>query len=107
VVTGPIVGMRRQHGVGGERRISELDLEGYGGGCAARIGIGAAAQFQLDALGLLVDPSYRWHRRGHSPDDDHWRFLVDLVDRAAVGGPSPTAARGSGGASRGTSSTRR
>jgi GH15 family glucan-1,4-alpha-glucosidase len=73
------------YGVGGERRIPELelDLEGYRGARPVRIGNGAAAQFQLDALGLLVDLTYRWHRRGHSPDDDHWRFLVDLVDRAA------------------------
>jgi GH15 family glucan-1,4-alpha-glucosidase len=79
--------------VGGERRISELelDLEGYRGGCAVRIGIGigGAAQFQFDALDLIVDLSYRWHRRGHSPDDDHWRFLVDLVDRAAEAWAEP------------------
>ena len=28
--------------------------------------------------------SWRWHDRGHSPDDDYWRFLVDLVDAAAA-----------------------
>ena len=25
----------------------------------------------------------RWHLRGHSPDDDYWRFIVELVDVAA------------------------
>jgi GH15 family glucan-1,4-alpha-glucosidase len=26
--------------------------------------------------------SWDWHRRGHSPDDDYWRFLLTLVDSA-------------------------
>ena len=40
-------------------------------------------QLQLDAYGELLDLSWRWHQRGHSPDDDYWRFLLDLVDAAA------------------------
>jgi GH15 family glucan-1,4-alpha-glucosidase len=47
-----------------------------------RIGNGAAAQLQLDAFGELLNLTWRWHRRGHSPDDDHWRFLLALVDTA-------------------------
>ncbi len=27
--------------------------------------------------------AWRWHRRGHSPDDDMWRFICDLADAAA------------------------
>jgi GH15 family glucan-1,4-alpha-glucosidase len=27
--------------------------------------------------------SWYWHRRGNSPDDDQWRFLVALVEKAA------------------------
>nr|MDP9475203.1 glycoside hydrolase family 15 protein [Actinomycetota bacterium] len=27
--------------------------------------------------------AWRWHRRGNSPDDDYWRFLLELVDAAA------------------------
>ncbi|HEX5146908.1 MAG TPA: glycoside hydrolase family 15 protein, partial [Conexibacter sp.] len=73
------------YGVGGERRISEqeLALDGYAGSRPVRIGNGAAGQLQLDTFGELVNLSWRWHRRGHSPDDDHWRFLVSLVDEAA------------------------
>jgi GH15 family glucan-1,4-alpha-glucosidase len=26
---------------------------------------------------------WRWHRRGHSPSDDDWRFVVSLIDHAA------------------------
>jgi GH15 family glucan-1,4-alpha-glucosidase len=74
------------YGVGGERRLQEqtLDLEGYRGARPVRVGNAASTQFQLDALGEVVDLAWRWHRRGHSPDDDYWRFLVELVDAAAT-----------------------
>jgi GH15 family glucan-1,4-alpha-glucosidase len=77
--------MRIVYGVGGERRIgeSELDhLEGWRGARPVRVGNGAAEQMQLDACGQLVDQSWRWHRRGHSPDDDYWRFIAQLVESA-------------------------
>jgi GH15 family glucan-1,4-alpha-glucosidase len=74
------------YGVGGERRIgttSQTELAGYHGAGPVRIGNGAAAQRQLDAYAEIVNLIWRWHRRGHSPDDDQWRFLVSLIDRAA------------------------
>ncbi len=48
-----------------------------------RVGNAAGAQRQLDAYGELVNLTWRWHRRGHSPSDDDWRFLVSLIDHAA------------------------
>jgi GH15 family glucan-1,4-alpha-glucosidase len=30
-----------------------------------------------------VNLTWRWHRRGQSPDDDDWRFLVSLIEHAA------------------------
>jgi GH15 family glucan-1,4-alpha-glucosidase len=74
------------YGVGGERRLdaATLDgLEGYRKSAPVRIGNAAAGQRQLDAYGELVNLSWRWHRRGHSPNDDDWRFLVSLIDHAA------------------------
>lgn len=75
------------YGVGGERRLPEIiieELEGYRGIKPVRIGNAAARQTQLDIYGWLLDLSWRWYLRGRSPDDDYWRFLVDLVDTAAA-----------------------
>jgi GH15 family glucan-1,4-alpha-glucosidase len=74
------------YGVGGERRLggTTLDaLEGYRGSTPVRIGNDARTQLQFDAYGEIVNLMWRWHRRGHSPSDDDWRFLVSLIDHAA------------------------
>lgn len=74
------------YGPGGERTLTEIELphlEGYRGAHPVRVGNGAAQQTQLDAYGELLDLSWRWFERGHSIDDDYWRFLLDLVDMAA------------------------
>src|SRR5439155_768872 len=46
-------------------------------------------QIQLDVYGELLDLAWRWHQRGQSPDDDYWRFLVELVNAAAARWPEP------------------
>ena len=74
------------YGVGGERRLRGdvvENLEGYRGSKPVQLGNDASEQLQLDAYGELVNLTWRWHRRGHSPSDDDWRFLVSLIDHAA------------------------
>jgi GH15 family glucan-1,4-alpha-glucosidase len=80
-------------GVGGERRLAEQELElaGYRGSRPVRTGNGAAGQLQLDAYGEIVGLTWRWHQRGHSPDDDFWRFLATVIDTAAERWPEPDA----------------
>ncbi|HET9718628.1 MAG TPA: glycoside hydrolase family 15 protein [Solirubrobacteraceae bacterium] len=80
------------YGVGGERRVGQsasTSLRGYRDAAPVNIGNTAAGQRQLDAYGELVNLTWRWHRRGHSPDDDHWRYLVSLIDRAAEQSSGP------------------
>src|SRR5204863_3888027 len=73
-------------GIGGERRVGEqeLELDGYRGSRPARAGNEAARQVQLDSFGEILNLAWRWHARGHSPDDDEWRFFFELVEAAVA-----------------------
>ncbi|HKC18602.1 MAG TPA: glycoside hydrolase family 15 protein [Candidatus Dormibacteraeota bacterium] len=72
------------YGVEGERRLTEIELplDGYRGARPVRIGNLASRQLQMDAYGELLELTWRWHLLGHSPDDDYWRFLYEVVELA-------------------------
>ena len=78
--------LRVAYGPGGERRLPEEELDelsGWRGIGPVRVGNGAVRQHQSDVLGEILELTWRWHERGGRPDGDLWRFLADLVDRAA------------------------
>ena len=86
--------MRIVYGIGGEHRLEEADLdglEGWRGIGPVRTGNAAVGQIQLDTCGHLVMQSWDWHRRGHAPDDDYWRFLVSLIESVVERWPRPDA----------------
>src|SRR5919201_2018826 len=76
------------YGVGGQRRISEFELDwlpGYAGSRPVRIGNAAHEQFQLDVYGEVMDALHQARVRGLDPDDHAWslqRTLMDFLEGA-------------------------
>ena len=73
------------YAVDGKRRVPEIalpKLDGWRASRPVRIGNGAAAQFQADMYGLVMELSWRWSERGEQPDENYWGFLRAIVEAA-------------------------
>jgi len=64
------------YGLGGERRLTELELKwlpGYDNSAPVRVGNAAWNQFQLDVFGEVCDVLHVARRKGIALDDNVWR----------------------------------
>ncbi|MGH9254287.1 MAG: glycoside hydrolase family 15 protein [Vicinamibacterales bacterium] len=70
------------YGLGGERRLTELELEwlpGYEGSSPVRIGNAAHGQHQLDVYGEVMDALHLARRSGLPPSENAWRVQRALL----------------------------
>jgi GH15 family glucan-1,4-alpha-glucosidase len=71
------------YGVGGERRLPEVELDwlpGYEGSTPVRIGNAASTQFQLDVYGEVLDAMLQARRAGIEGEAHWWDMEVLLAD---------------------------
>ncbi len=69
------------YGVGGERRLTEFDLElqGYEGSQPVHVGNAASGQFQLDVYGEVIDSLYQSRKKGLPQSGPVWSLQKALV----------------------------
>jgi GH15 family glucan-1,4-alpha-glucosidase len=75
--------MQIMYGVGGERRLTEYEIDwlaGYEGARPVRIGNAAAGQFQLDVYGELMDALHQARVQGVPPQQHAWDVQRNLLD---------------------------
>jgi len=71
------------YGLGGERRLTELELpwlSGYEKSAPVRIGNAAHQQFQLDVYGEVMDVFHVARRQGLDPEEEAWRVQCALME---------------------------
>jgi GH15 family glucan-1,4-alpha-glucosidase len=74
------------YGIGGERRLTELEipwLPGYEGSRPVRIGNAAAGQLQLDVYGEVIDALHGARTLGARVDGEAWQLQGALLEHLA------------------------
>jgi GH15 family glucan-1,4-alpha-glucosidase len=75
--------LRIMYGLGGQRRLTELELPwlpGYEGSRPVRIGNAASEQHQLDVYGEVLDAFHLARRIGVELDENTWRVEQSIVN---------------------------
>ena len=70
------------YGLGGERRLTEVELgglDGYRSSRPVRIGNAAYSQFQLDIYGEVLDSAHLYRKFGGTIDPEYWEYLQRVV----------------------------
>ncbi|HTY54227.1 MAG TPA: glycoside hydrolase family 15 protein, partial [Candidatus Binataceae bacterium] len=71
------------YGIGGERRLTELELPwlaGYEGSRPVRVGNAAHEQFQLDVFGEIMDVHHVGTRCGAGSSPESWHLVSALIE---------------------------
>jgi GH15 family glucan-1,4-alpha-glucosidase len=82
-VAGSPAQLQIMYGIGGERRLPELELpwlEGYEKSSPVRVGNAASLQFQLDVYGEVMDALHVARAHGLSASEPGWAFQRALLD---------------------------
>lgn len=82
-VAGKPSDLQIMYGIGGERRLTELELNwlpGYEQSTPVRIGNAASRQFQLDVYGEIMDTMHQARELGLTQDQDSWRVQHALME---------------------------
>jgi len=86
-VAGDPADLQIMYGVGGERRLTELELPwlpGYEGSAPVRIGNAASEQLQIDVFGEVMDALYQARVHGLGKEPHAWpvqKTLLDYLER--------------------------
>ncbi|MER5886338.1 glycoside hydrolase family 15 protein [Streptomyces sp. NPDC001941] len=81
-IAGNPADLQIMYGLGGERRLPELELPwlgGYAGSTPVRIGNGAVDQTQIDVYGEVVDSLFLAHQAGLPPKEHAWKLQLSLL----------------------------
>jgi GH15 family glucan-1,4-alpha-glucosidase len=91
-IAGSPTDIQIMYGVGGERRLVEVELPWLGGyerSQPVRIGNAAADQLQLDVYGEVIDALHTSRTKGLEPSDDAWAIATHMFEWLESGWRDP------------------